>query len=428
MPTLSQEQQTIVNQALTGCNVLYTGPAGVGKSTVANAITATFDAFGHKYKTAAPTGQAAERIGAVTIHSLIFKDLGKQPVDHYVKMWKANKWKLRKWMYLRTIIIDEISMVGKKLFEKLDLILRGIYDKPLTPFGGLQIIACGDPYQLPPVKDDFCFDSAVFKQTFPVMHELHTVYRQRDDPEFLDALHDMRKGPMSDKTYQLLKSRLNLEPPKDMPAIRIFPKNFDVDRYNFYKLQALKGPDREFEHVWYPCPSDHEWANDAQFKKILKFGPFESTLRIKQGSFVRYTHNNKTIGKVNGSMGIVIGFEEVEGVAPITASGVPYPIVKFVDGSTCIVTPISVKSNNEQCRMIQVPLKLAWAATVHRLQGAQVDCAVIDLGENLFEFGQGYTAVSRVTSLAGLHLLALDRDSLLPHPNVLEFMRTYPRA
>jgi len=425
MPTLSPRQQAIVKRALSGQNVLYTGPAGVGKSTVANAITAAFDQANRPYKTAAPTGQAAERIGAVTIHSLVFKDLGNRPVEEYVKMWKASKWKMRKWLYLRTILIDEISMVGKKLFEKMDLVIRGILDKPFLPFGGLQIIACGDFYQLPPVEDAFCFESPAFKMVFPVMHELTTVYRQRGDPTFLAALHDMRKGPMSNKTFQLLQSRVGLLPPKTVPAMRIYPKNKGVATYNFYKYQALPGPEHKYEHIWRPSPTCHDWENDSQLKKMLKFGPFESVLCIKKGAFVRYTHNNKRLNKVNGSMGIVVGFEPAD---PDSKSAKQYPLVKFVDGDTCLVQPVTVKSGNEKCNMTQVPLKLAWAATVHRLQGAQVDCAVIDLGPDIFEFGQGYTAASRVTSLDGLYLSALDRDSTLPHPDVLEFMRTYPRG
>jgi len=418
MSTLSKAQKAIVDRALSGQNVLYTGPAGVGKSTVATAITEAFTRIGHSYKTVAYTGQAAKLIGATTIHSLMFKDLGLRPVEEYVKMWTATKWNRRKWRYLKTIIIDEISMVGRKLWEKMDLVLRGIYSKPRTPFGGLQIIACGDFYQLPPVDDDFCFASPVFQQVFPVMHELTTVYRQRGDPEFLDALHDMRKGPMSDKTFRLLKTRVDVTPPVGMPVMRIFPKNFDVDRYNFLKLAALTGTVHVFEHSWKPYSGDPDWVNKSQRKKMLKSGPFDSVLRVKVGAFVRYTHNNKQIDKVNGSMGVVTGVDEETG----------YPIVTFVDGDVCVVTPVTVKSGNERCSMTQVPLKLSWAATVHRLQGAQVAHAVLDLGENLFEFGQGYTAVSRVTSLNGLYILALDRDSLHPHPDVIEFMRVYPRG
>lgn len=435
MPQLSLAQQAIVTQALAGRNVLYTGPAGVGKSTVAAAITKAFDSQNHKYETAAPTGQAAERIGARTIHSLIFKDLGDQPVSYYVNRWtgrdetnprkkKKAQWAMRKWMTLRTIIIDELSMVGQQLFEKMDLVLRGIYDNPDEPFGGLQIIACGDFYQLPPVKDEYCFASPTFQQTFPVMHELTTVYRQRGDQTFLDALHDMRTGAMSDKTYTTLSARVGLTPPPGTPAMRIYPTNDKVGQYNYYKYQALPGPEKLYAHSWTPCVSDPDWLNDMQLKSMLKHGPFESILKVKVGAVVRYTQNNRRIGKVNGSMGIVVNFAPHDDVP----DGPSYPVVRFADGTVHGICPVCVKSSNKKCSMTQVPLKLAWAGTVHRLQGAQVDCAVIDLGPGIFEYGQGYTAASRVTSLNGLYLEDLDRDSVVPHPEVIEFMARYPRA
>ena len=435
MPHLSPEQQAIVTQALAGHNVLYTGPAGVGKSTVATAIIQAFNRRKQKYETVAPTGQAAERIGARTIHSLMFKDLGDRPVCEYVTMWtgrdesnprkkKKAQWAMRKWLALRTIIIDELSMVGQQLFEKMDLVLRGIYDKPDTPFGGLQIIACGDFYQLPPVKDEYCFASPVFQQTFPAMHELTTVYRQRGDQTFLDALHEMRVGTLSPATYQLLESRVGLKPPLTVPAMRIYPTNDKVGQYNYYKYQALPGPEKLYAHSWLPCVSDPDWLNDVQLKSMLKHGPFESILKVKIGSVVRYTHNNRAIQKVNGSMGIIVKFAPHED-AP---DGPAYPVVRFADGAVHCITPIAVKSSNKKCKMTQIPLKLAWAGTVHRLQGAQVDCAVIDLGPGIFEYGQAYTAASRVTSLAGLFLEDLDHDSIMPHPDVIAFMARFPRA
>lgn len=419
-PRLSPEQQAIVDAAVTGQNVIYTGPGGVGKSTVARAIKVALTQSNIRFEVCAPTGCAAEQIQAKTIHSLFFKDLGNKPVEYYVKMWTKTKWARRKWTYLQTILVDEIGMVGQKLWEKMDAVLRGIMKTPLEPFGGKQIIACGDFYQLPPIQDSYCFNSAVFRQVFPVIHVLHKVYRQSGDIQFLRALHNLRTGPMNQETYELIHSRLDKLPPPDVPAIRIFPKNYDVNRYNFYKLQALTGPSRTYKCKWTPSPIDPDWVNEKQYKGMTKNGPFEASLTLKQGSFVRYTRNAPALGLVNGSMGIIVGFtEESDG---------NYPIVKFVKGITRTITPIPVKSNNERCVMTQVPLKLAWAASVHRLQGAQVDSAVIDLGENTFAFGQGYTAISRVTSLAGLYVSALDRDSILPDPDVIQFMSTYPKA
>ena len=414
---LSDHQQSIVDAVLSGQNVLFTGPAGVGKSTVVHAIQQALSDKAVKYETLAFTGKAAEQIKGRTICSFAFKDLGRGTVKNYVKMWKANKWAKRQWTTTKVILIDEISMVGLQLFEKFEAVARGVLGRPATPFGGIQIVACGDFFQLPPIDDQFCFHSTVFCCTFPSLSELVTVYRQKGDPQFLEGLHDMRVNVMNDKTFRMLQSRVGLLPPADYPAIRIYPKNMDVDHYNFYQLKALSGPDSCFDHEWLPSASNPEWLNMKLYNRMIKNGPFEKTLRVKAGAFVRYTFNTKSLNKCNGSMGIIQKFDPATG----------YPIVRFADGDTCLVSPIQVKSADESCSMIQVPLKLAWAATVHRLQGAQVDAAVIDLGPNVFEFGQGYTAVSRVISLQGLYLLALDRDSIVPHPEVVDFVATYPR-
>ena len=391
----------------TGMNVFLTGEPGSGKTHTINRYIQWLRERGVEPSVTASTGIAATHVGGHTIHSWSGIGVKSKITDWDIEMISQREKTARRMVEAKVLIIDEISMLDADTLASIDKVLRTLRRQPLTegrPFGGLQIIFVGDFFQLPPVSKGaravFAFESPAWREANPVVCYLSEQHRQ-EDPDFLDLLGALRSGTFGDSHMSRLRSRTGIEPKKEI-ATRLYTHNVDVDRINTESLNKISGTSRKFV-----MQTRGASALVETFKKNC-LSP--ETLELKEGAAVMFTRNNFDEGYVNGTLGVVVGFAD---------SG--YPIVKTKSGKK-IVAELGEWSITDGPKILaqvkQVPLRLAWAITVHKSQGMSLDSAIIDLGA-AFEYGQGYVAISRVRSLQGLFLDSFNERSLQLHPKVV---------
>jgi ATP-dependent DNA helicase PIF1 len=414
---ISSEQEHTLELFKQGKNVIILGPGGTGKTFIIKSINQICAKSNRRLHISAMTGKAASLIpGARTLHSTLAIGLGKYTAEEYIAKIRGSKWYTYNWKSIKILVIDEISMLGMSLFDKIDKIARSILN-PNKPFGGIQVIGSGDFLQLPPIKDQYCFKSANFDQLFANKVIFKHNFRQ-GNIEFCRALNEVRIGKPSPETIELFESRLNRNWQDDgihVEPIRMFPLRKDVDKWNWTKMQELKTEEFCSEYIWQPCPTWNAMKSEMELKEMLNNLSIETNLVMKIGGIVMYTINNPIIDKHNGSSGIIINKDSKTGA----------PIVKFTDGSIHTIGPHTWLTHDELGALTQIPLIIAFAQSVHKSQGAEFDCAIMDIGENIFEFNQIYVALSRIRTLEGIYLLAFDPESIRAHPDALEFYSEY---
>jgi ATP-dependent DNA helicase PIF1 len=313
------------------------------------------------------------------------------------------------------------------------------------PFGGIQVIFCGDFFQLPPVPniDDpltekFCFQSPIWKTVFkPENHiELTTIFRQKD-PIYKSILSNIRKGIIDDESHTILKQRLHLTPPPDLQITKLFPilklveienqKQFnlidaDIYEYEFYintKNTLYRDSGTEIpKDILIQCQTALKRNPDIidyEIKYLLTNSKCVEKIQLKVGAFVMTTVNlNLDKGICNGSQGTILAINEI--------NGTPIPTIKFYNGVIMDIPYYSWQSENYPTISIeQIPLILAWAISIHKSQGATLKYAQMDIGNSIFAEGQVYVALSRVESLDGLYLTAINPDKIKVNTDVLEF-------
>ena len=401
----------------TGVNVFLTGEPGSGKTHTINQYVAYLRERGVEPAITASTGIAATHIGGTTIHSWSGIGIKRQLDKYQLDEISSNKYIAERVHRAKIIIIDEVSMLPPETIAMVDAVCSEIKRSP-EPFGGLQVILVGDFFQLPPVvraeategaqtrleikPPRFAFDSSAWARVNPMTCYLTEQHRQ-DDVDLLSVLSAIRRDVFGDDHLSHLKTR-KIEPqaaPKRAP--KLFSHNVDVDRVNDETLAELAGQARVF------MMSSHGRDKMAEVLKKGCLSPEELCLKV--GAAVMFTKNNSKEGFVNGTLGTVLEFDQKSG----------YPIVKTRSGQRIEVEPMdwTVEENGMiRARITQLPLRLAWAITVHKSQGVSLDEAVMDLSD-VFEFGQGYVALSRVRRLSGLYLLGWNERAFRVHPEVL---------
>ncbi len=412
------KQETALKILQTGANVFLTGEPGSGKTHTVNAYVAWLRERGIEPAVTASTGIAATHIHGMTIHSWsgigIKRDLNAYELDKIAQ----NERVVRRVRDAKILIIDEVSMLSAKTFAMADTVCREIRQQQ-APFGGLQVVLVGDFFQLPPVvrrerdrdeqqisfetgeiehPSDFAFSSRVWKELNLIVCYLSEQHRQ-EDAAFLDLLSGIRRGAFTAGHHTLLKARMvELR----TGTTQLFSHNADVDRINDVEIGKISGDVRTF-------------AMTSQGKDILvttlKRGCLSpEVLTLKIGAKVMFTKNDIEHKYVNGTLGAVIGFVQES----------DYPIIKTNSGRTIVVEPVAwhiEDGGKVLARIMQIPLRLAWAITVHKSQGMSLDAAHMDLSQ-AFEYGQGYVALSRVRTLAGLSISGLNERALEVHPEV----------
>lgn len=385
----------------TGANVFLTGEPGAGKTYTLGQFIDWMDEQGREYAITASTGIAASHLDGSTIHSWsglgIRKNLTKQQCEGI----KANFRIVERVKPVRTLMIDEISMLDSVTLNDISNVLKEIHGNT-KPFGGIQVVFVGDFFQLPPVSRDnqakFAFESEAWIEAKPTVCYLTEQHRQ-SDAEFLDILSAMRDG----KVTEAHKARLDACQRAEKPETVLFTHNADVDKLNAVELAKLPGKER----VYMMQSGGDEYAIETLKKQCLS----PEKLVLKEGAVVMFTRNNFNEGYVNGSIGHV---KKIGKNGELT--------IKLLSGD--IVTPDVAKwsirrKRQDKAWIMQIPLRLAWAITVHKSQGMSLDSASVDLSKT-FEFGQGYVAISRVRTLAGLHLAGINDMAFKMHPKVVE--------
>jgi len=391
-----------------GVNVFLTGEPGAGKTHTVNRFVEWMRMQGRGYAITASTGIAATHIGGTTIHSWAGMGIKRKISENAIATLQSNEFTMRRICSPRVLIIDEISMLDATFIDNLDYVLQEVRQSPL-PFGGMQVIFVGDFFQLPPVVKEgemrFAFESDSWKAAAPQVCYLTEQHRQSDG-EFLDILSSMRAGTITEAHKARLAKAI--KEPEDQPETCLFTHNVDVDRVNEVELGRIEGEAHSFRMESGGVPFLVERLKSSCLAP--------ETLMLKVGATVMFVRNNFDEGYVNGTIGHVVGFD-----------GFGYPVVETKDGRR-IVPEMAEWKIEEHGRSVahirQIPLRLAWAITVHKSQGMSLDAASVDLSR-AFECGQGYVAISRVRTLEGLHLEGINEKAFEMHPKVVEMDKIF---
>lgn len=403
------QQSEALNLLKMGKNIFLTGAAGSGKTYLLNKYISYLKENHVVVAVTASTGIAATHLQGTTIHSwsgigvrdtLTQKDLEKLLTTKRIK---------RNYKKTKVLIIDEISMLHKHQLEMVDSTARYILNCDKA-FGGIQVVLCGDFFQLPPVtsgaledEKKFSFAASAWKEgDFHVCY-LHEQHRQGDDP-LLIILNDIRSGTAGEHTKVPLRTRYKKEPHGNTKATKLYSRNINVDVINERELANLHGEAKTF------TMSTGGFSALVEGIKKSCLAPEKLTLKI--GAEVMFIKNANDFRYVNGTRSVVIGFDKSEE---------SWPIVKTHDNDTITAYPEEWKYEDNgvvRATIRQVPLRLAWAITIHKSQGMTLDAVEIDLGD-AFEPGMGYVALSRVRSLNGLKLMNLNDMALKVHPKIL---------
>lgn len=424
---LTDEQKKAYFLVEEGKSIFLTGPGGTGKSFLLKTMYEMIPQRTEKHvAVTAMTGCAALLIGrfAKTLHSWAGIGLGRENAATLAATIRRSGKALRRWLGTDVLIIDEVSMMTPELLEKLDAVAK-LLRRNTKPMGGLQVVFVGDFYQLPPVMKEkeedtpFVFESEIWNEIVQEMVCLTKILRQTD-PVFHTILEEARKGKISQESLCVLQGRTNLpwQQLKIRPTL-LFTRRAEVDNVNDRNLKALKTERQVFkaETVFAPIEATKGLTKESpEVKRIVekmdKDGPYMGELLLAIGAQVMLLTNlDFDAGLVNGSRGVVTGFD---------SSGAP--LVQFLRGDPIPVPAASWESTDmEGVSRKQIPLKLAYAITIHKAQGATLDCALIDIGTSTFEYGQAYVALSRVKNLESLYIWDVEATAFRAHPKVLAF-------
>jgi ATP-dependent DNA helicase PIF1 len=387
---MNPEQKLALEDVQKGQNIFITGGAGVGKSYLVKEI-----ATGIKKRIGicAMTGCAAQLIDGATLHSYLGIGLAKQPAKVLAntiihKLFAVSE----RIVDLEVLLIDEVSMLNDELLEKVYEVLQ-LVRRNSKPFGGVQMIFVGDPFQLAPVEGNYCFTSKLWKDI--KVHTLTQNMRQAGDQAFKDLLDRVRWGKCSPEDLATLQKLKETTFPDDIIPTKLYSKNINVDAINRMELDKLTTKSYEYG-TDYSSDYSKKWATSNKI-------PEKSILKV--GAQIMCTRNIPVLGLANGSRGVVTNLEpRAVYIRKLTGETVCLPYIE--------VSPF----DNPRTIVNFLPIKLAWAVTIHSSQGMTIDALEVDLGKDIFACGQAYTGLSRAKSLSSVRVTSVLSSSFVSNP------------
>ncbi|MEJ0073789.1 MAG: AAA family ATPase [Candidatus Saccharibacteria bacterium] len=392
---------------LEGQSVFLTGAPGAGKTYVLNEFIRRATRAGKNVAVTASTGIAATHIGGTTIHS--WSGLG---IKDFLTDWdrdilqKSDRL-IKRYNAADVLVIDEVSMLHGQRLNMVNEVAK-LLRKSDKPFGGLQVILVGDLFQLPPItrgsdNADFAHLSEAWAELNPKICYLTEQHRQDSGDGLLDLLDAMRRGEVNELHEAALQERLREQRPGDLVVTRLYSHNIDVDSINDKHLKDIAQSGK----IYQMQTSGQKPKIESLMKSVLA----PENLELKIGAEVMFVANNFGNGYVNGTRGQVVDFVD------------NLPLVRLANGRELRVERHSWKLEEDgrtRAEVAQLPLRLAWAITIHKSQGMSLDAAEIDLSRS-FTPGMGYVALSRVRSMDGVYLTGINRMALQLHPLIFDF-------
>lgn len=389
---------------MTGANVFLTGAPGSGKTYVLNQFVKRAERAGKQVAVTASTGIAASHLGGSTIHSWsglgILDDLSKDDI----KRLSGNDKLLKRYNSTDILVIDEISMLHG---HRLDMVnrLAKILRSSEAPFGGMQVILVGDFYQLPPISRgtsvlDFVHRSETWIELNLNICYLTEQHRQTNSDGLLLFLEAMRSGTLDDDIFETIKDRIHKIPSEGTVITRLYSHNIDVDSINEKYLRDIPTEMKKY--------TIQSKGSKSKVEQLLKSLLVSEDIYLKTGAEMMFVANNFSEGFVNGSRGQIINFDGSTPVVRLNNSR----IIKVQTHTWTLM-----EDGRMRAEIIQLPIRLAWAITIHKSQGMSLDSAQIDLSR-AFTPGMGYVALSRVRSLEGLYINGLNNMAFVMHPEV----------
>lgn len=475
--TLSPEQERALGLFRTGNNLFITGPGGTGKTKLIHDLVNDAKSRSRNVQVCAMTGCAALLLtcGARTLHSWSGIKLARGEPSVIISNVYQNSRARQNWRRTDVLILDEVSMLSSRLFDILDDIGRLTRNKPNIPFGGMQVVFTGDFFQLPPVSSTpldsadpsngaFCFESERWYRVFPLHGghvELTTMFRQTD-PEYVKLLMEIRRGELSEEGRLRLDACVGRkwdESSGEAMPTKLFPIKSRVESVNQNMFAKLETSVESFDmikqtdccvqidngkpllpEVIRRCRELSSVHREKELEMVVTSSGCASPLELKVGAAVMCTFNvDLENGICNGSQGTIVGFRALGaggGAAMIAAGAMTtevsrrqVPVVKFSNGHVMTMERQFWQSEDYPCLVVwQFPLCLAWALTIHKIQGATIAAAMMDIGHSVFEYGQTYVALSRVQSLEGLYLASFQPNRIKAHEKVIKFYENLQTA
>ena len=398
---LSNKQKNVIQSILNGDTIFLTGSPGTGKSFVLQVIMPKL--FHKNVGITATTGCAAINVGGTTIHSFFKLKPDTNVSKHIAKLTSTKCDTYKKIRDLDILIIDEVSMLDSILCNTISDILKACKNTDRV-FGGIQMIFVGDFFQLPPITNNFCFLSSSWIELNPKIIELTELIRQTDDKLFQLILAKLRFGKLTKQIYDILIKNKEITF-ADIKPTKLYPNNVDVDKINQKEIKKLLvNEPKSNTFVAYFT----KVANDSLKQKLNEY-----TIFLCVGSQVMITRNISIENElVNGTRGVVVDINKSSCFVK-TLNGLVHEINYY---------PQEYKNNYvKNLTIMFMPIKLAYALTIHKSQGSTIDYLEIDLGSKIFEYGQGYTALSRGKKLENIKIISLHCDSFKVHPNVIKW-------
>ncbi|KAH6788835.1 hypothetical protein C2S51_003841 [Perilla frutescens var. frutescens] len=435
----TDEQNRVLDAVCNRKSVFITGSAGTGKTFLLEEIIKKLKKIHGRsgVHVTASTGVAACALHGQTLHSFAGVGHGELDRDGLLKRVFSDRRACRRWRKVKALVIDETSMVEADLFDGLAYIARVLREGEESAsdnktWGGIQLIVSGDFFQLPPVMVKkkkkggkvYAFEADCWSSSFDLQVELTSVFRQSDSL-LVHLLQGIRKGDVDLDDLELLVNCCSVDEP-DPSAVRLFPRIADVNTVNKLKMEGLN------EEI---CVYKAQDSGELQWMRQLRSGIAHDQLEICVGARVMLIKNINPWRKlVNGATGTVMELCKVDEkdyeMSDMCSHGNVLPLVKLDSGFELIVKPETWEVRDGErivARRRQIPLILSWALSIHKCQGMTLDKLHTDLSR-VFGYGMVYVALSRVRSLAGLHLSGLEPSKIIAHPKVLEFYRGFSSA